>query len=56
MEQREQEIIDFIKERERVSAKEILVGTPNFAMSSATLKRILAKLIAQQYIATIGQG
>ncbi|MBS9768941.1 MAG: Fic family protein [Flavobacteriaceae bacterium] len=56
MEQREQEIIDFIKERERVSAKEILVGTPSFAMSSATLKRVLAKLIAQQYIATIGQG
>ncbi len=55
MKQREQIIIDFIEKSGEVSSKEILENT-NISASYATLKRILSKLISDNYIATTGQG
>ncbi len=52
---REQQIIDFIEERGACSSKEIFESA-GLTMSYATLKRILAKLLLNNYIITQGQG
>ncbi len=54
MEEREQKILDFIEKSNQVTAKEILENV-DIAVSISTLKRILSKLIAENYITTIGQ-
>ncbi len=55
METREQKIIDFIERVGQVSSTEIFekVDIPD---SLATIKRILSKLISENYISTIGKG
>ena len=52
---KEQRIIEFLKNEGESSSKEIF-DRVEIAVSYATLKRILAKLIAEKYIATIGKG
>ncbi len=51
----EQRIIEFLKNEGESSSKEIF-DRVEIAVSYATMKRILAKLIAQKYIATTGKG
>jgi Fic family protein len=55
MEKREQKIIDFVKDVKECSSKEILDGV-DISVSYATLKRILTKLISENYILTKGKG
>lgn len=55
MEKREQKIIDFVKNVKGCSSKEILDGV-DISVSYATLKRILTKLISENYISTKGKG
>lgn len=55
IEQKEQQIIDFIEKSGERSSKEIFDGI-NISVSYATLKRLLTKLISQNYISSIGQG
>jgi Fic family protein len=55
MEKREQKIIDFIKNEKECSSKEIFDGV-DISVSYATLKRILTKLISEDYISTKGKG
>jgi Fic family protein len=55
MESRELHIIDFIKERKQVSSKEIHEGVSE-AISYATVKRILSKLIDENLVAKKGHG
>lgn len=55
MEKREQKIIDFVKKAKGCSSKEILDNASN-NISYATLKRILTKLISENYISTKGKG
>lgn len=55
MEKREQKIIDFVKNVKECSSKEILDGV-DISVSYATLKRILTKLISENYISTKGKG
>ena len=52
---REQQIVDFIKENSEYSSKE-LFDKINISVSYATLKRILLKLVSLNYLATKGQG
>ena len=52
---REQQIIDFIKESGDCSSKEIFESV-DISISYATLKRILTNLKSDNYIATKGQG
>ena len=52
---REQQIIDFIKQRGACSSKEVH-NNVNISVSYATLKRVLSKLITDGYLVTIGQG
>jgi len=52
---REQQIIDFIKKAGECSSKDVFDNV-NISVSYATLKRILAKLIADNYLSTKGQG
>jgi len=55
IEEREQKIIDFIEKSGESSSKEIF-DRVNISVSYATLKRILSKLISENYIVTKGQG
>lgn len=55
IEQREQQIIDFIEKSGERSSKEIFDGI-GISVSYATLKRLLTKLISENYISFIGQG
>lgn len=53
--QREQKIIDFVKESGECSSKEIFESV-DIAISYATLKRILTNLMSANYISTKGKG
>ena len=55
LEDREQKIIDYIQNNVECSSKTIFEGI-SISISYATLKRILTKLISENYIETIGQG
>jgi len=55
LENREQQLVDYIKKRGECSSKEIF-DKINIPVSYATLKRILLKLVSLNYIATKGQG
>ncbi len=55
MEIREQNILDFVKKTKECSSKEIF-DEVNISVSYATLKRILTKLISENYILSKGQG
>ena len=52
---REQQIIDFIRKTGESSSKEVFDGT-EVSVSYATLKRMLTKLISENYLAIKGQG
>lgn len=52
---REQQIIDFIKENGECSSKEVF-DKINSSVSYATLKRILSRLISNNYLSTKGKG
>ncbi|MEN8194677.1 MAG: Fic family protein [Bacteroidota bacterium] len=52
---RGQQIIDFIKENGKCSSKEVFENV-DISVSYATLKRILTNLISNNYITTKGQG
>jgi len=52
---REEQIIDFIKKTGECSSKEVFDGV-NLSVSYATLKRIIAKLISENYLFSKGQG
>ncbi|HUH73573.1 MAG TPA: Fic family protein [Chitinophagales bacterium] len=52
---REQKVIDFIIKTGESSSKEIFEGT-DLSVSIATLKRIISKLITENYISSIGKG
>lgn len=52
---REQKIIDFIKKTGTSSSKKVHDNV-DIAVSYATLKRILSKLIADNFLLTVGQG
>lgn len=51
----EQHIIDFIKRNEGLSSKEVFERL-EISISYATLKRILSKLVSENYISKTGQG
>ena len=55
MEQREQKIIDFVKESGDCSSKEIFESV-DIELSYATLKRILTSLKSANYLSTKGKG
>ncbi len=52
---REQQIINYLKTKVDYSSKDIFEGT-GLKVSYATLKRILSKLVADNYVNTKGQG
>ncbi|HKJ43427.1 MAG TPA: Fic family protein [Sunxiuqinia sp.] len=52
---REQQIIDFVKKAGECSSKEVFDGV-NLSVSYATLKRLIAKLISENYLSSKGQG
>ena len=52
---REQQIIDFIKTNGESSSKEVF-DVSKLEISYATLKRMLAKLVAENYLVTKGKG
>ena len=55
IDKREQQIINYIKNAGESSSKEVFDGL-DIAVSYATLKRILSKLISENYLASKGQG
>ena len=55
MEEKEQQIIAFLKENGACSSKEVHDNV-SISVSYATLKRLLSKLIANNYIISIGNG
>ena len=55
MEDRDKQIIDFIKSNGECSSKELFDGA-GLSTSYSTLKRILTKLLADKYIESLGQG
>lgn len=55
MDNREQQIIDFIKITGESSSKEVFDNV-DISVSYATLKRILGKLISENYLSVKGQG
>lgn len=55
LDSREQKIIDFIKKTGASSSKDVYDNVP-ISVSYATLKRILLKLIAENFISTLGQA
>ena len=55
IENRESEIIEFIKETGECSSKKVFEGISS-SISYATLKRILTKLISTNYLVTKGKG
>jgi predicted HTH transcriptional regulator len=52
---REQKILVFIKETGACSSKEVH-DSVNISVSYATLKRILTKLINENYLSALGKG
>ena len=52
---RKQQVIDFVKTNGQISSKEIFDGIGE-SFSYATLKRMLTDLIANDYLLTKGQG
>lgn len=52
---REKQIVDFIKDKGISSSNEIF-DEVNISVSFATLKRIISKLIAENYLSSIGRG
>jgi predicted transcriptional regulator len=52
---REQQIIDFVKKTGECSSKEVFEGV-NLSVSYATLKRLVAKLVSENYLSSKGQG
>jgi predicted HTH transcriptional regulator len=52
---REQQIINFVKKTGEHSSKAVFDNI-DVSISYATLKRILAKLISENYLSTKGQG
>lgn len=52
---REQQIIDFVRQRGACSSKEVH-DNAGISVSYATLKRVLLKLVANGYLETTGQG
>lgn len=52
---REQQIIDFVKKNGECSSKEVFDGV-NLSVSYATLKRLIAKLISENFLSSKGQG
>ncbi len=52
---REQKIIDFIKKTGTCSSKEVHEKV-NISASYATAKRVLSKLVSENYLATVGKG
>lgn len=52
---REQQIIDFLKKAGSKSSRDIFEGV-DLSVSYATLKRILSKLISENYLSTLGKG
>lgn len=55
IDKKEQHIIDYIRNSGESSSKEVFDGL-DIAVSYATLKRILSKLISENYLASKGQG
>ncbi|HRP54708.1 Fic family protein [Agriterribacter sp.] len=55
MDDKEQRVIDFIKEKGECSSKEVFDGA-HLPVSYATLKRILAKLIDRHFLSAKGKG
>ena len=55
IDQREQIIIDYIKESGECSSKEVF-DNAGISVSYATLKRILSKLLSENYISSKGKG
>jgi len=55
MEKRDQEIINFIKKNKECSSSKIFEDG-NISVSYATLKRMLAKLVSENYIESTGKG
>lgn len=55
IDKKEQHIIDYIRNSGESSSKEVFDGV-EIAVSYATLKRILSKLISENYLASKGQG
>jgi len=55
IDKREQQIIDFVKLTEGVSSK-VVSEEVDVSVSYATLKRILARLVSENYLSTKGQG
>jgi Fic family protein len=55
MDNREQQIIDFIRQTGECSSKEVF-DKANHSVSYATLKRILSRLISENYLSVKGQG
>lgn len=53
--QRENQIVDFIKEKGECSSSEVFSGINN-SVSYATLKRILVKLVDEKFLEKKGQG
>jgi len=52
---REQQVIDFIKKARECSSKEVFDGA-NLSISYATLKRLITKLISENYLTSKGKG
>jgi predicted transcriptional regulator len=55
MDLRDQIILDFIKLKGACSSKEVYENT-ELSISYATLKRIISKLLKENYLTSIGQG
>ncbi len=55
IDKKEQHIIDYIRNAGESSSKEVFDGV-DISVSYATLKRILSKLISENYLASKGQG
>jgi len=52
---KEQQIIEFVKDNGNCSSSEVFDGV-NLSVSYATLKRLIKKLISNNYLSTTGQG
>ncbi len=52
---REQQVIDYVKEKGECSSREVFDGV-NLSVSYATLKRLISKLISENFLSSKGQG
>ena len=52
---REQQVIDYVKEKGECSSRELFDGV-NLSVSYATLKRLISKLISENFLSSKGQG